>query len=189
MNIPVQMMPNTTPLQTRIYKFTDKDKIQDRNGNVMFHFPYFKNTFWTNFRYSTKQNVKTSIVLITNDRYEYEIVLCLERHNDIWYDTTWSLPSINTDKTHSGVFIKFTSETEYIDNNLEAEILGFIHLYPDVEHYLLLAAPNVYQFVMSNYEGNELINPCGSIYNVENLNYISDILPKAVKIHLISEYG
>lgn len=189
MNIPIELLSNTDIIKTVLYTFTNKDKILHRDGSLLFHFPYFKNTFWTNFKYNTSLNpehIRLGIILITNDRYEYTILDNQLRDNNVWYHTRWSFPSLHTDKTHSGIYIKV--ESDFIPDDFVLELQGFVDLFPDVENYLLMNENNVYEFSCSNYIGTELINPCSSIFNVENYEYIRDILPKAITIYTISSY-
>lgn len=185
MSIP-NLIPNQTP---EIYEFTNKDIILNYDGTILLHFPYLKNTFWTHFEYSNTTNLKIKLLLVTSDRYEYEILPEKEIKEDTWYDTKWPFPSLNTQKDHCGIYLQiYMSLDSFNTNRPSIKLLGFRDLFPDVENYLLISSLNTYQFIISNYEGEELEKTSSSIFNIENFTYIKDILPKSVSINLLSYY-
>lgn len=184
-----------------IYTFnkeTYKDICQDKHGNILYKFPYSKDTYWTNFKYScynitknVKELLDMEIILITNDEYEYNVKKDEQFEDKKWYDTEWPIPSINTNGSRTGIYFKIKPLTDMKSSyNIIISLLGFTDLFPKVENYLLLSPFDTYQFVFSKFEDNEYTeeNSSGTIYNVEHNDYIREIISKACGIRLINRY-
>ena len=173
-----------------IYTFTTKDFYLDNDKNILYRFPYSKDTYWTNFKYScyniTKnrpEQLEFGIELRTTDGYKYCIKSVENLEDKKWYDTIWPIPSINTIGTDASIDFKITPPSDKNSiYNIVISLLGFIDLFPKVENYLLLSPFDTYQFVFSEYESY------GSIHNVEHYDYIRDIIKKACGIRLIKRY-
>lgn len=178
-----------------IYSFNTKDIHQDKEGNILYKFPYSKDTYWTNFKYSCYNTIKNQvesldleIILITNDEYTYTVKKSEIFEIKKWYDTEWPIPSICTSGSQAGIYFKvkmpFDNKSIY---NVFISLLGFTDLFPNVSNYLLLSLFDTYQFVFSKYEDDsEFVS--GSIYNVEHYDYIREIINKACGIRLINRY-
>lgn len=178
-----------------IYTFSTQDFLLDGEGNILYKFPYSKDTYWTNFTYScyniTKnqpEELEIGIKLVTSDDYEYCVQMIHTRQAKVWYDTEWPFPSINTIGTSAGVYFKIKqpsdNESKYM---IQVKLLGFMDLFPKVENYLLLSTLDTYQFVFAKYEMDDLPSR-GVIYNVENYDYIREIIVKACGVRLIKRY-
>jgi len=177
-----------------IYTFDTKDYIIDNEGNILYKFPYSKNTYWTNFKYSCykcQEFLDIEIILITHDGYTYNIKESEKQfenkkwYDTEWYDTEWPLPSIYTTGSKEGLYFKMKLP---INNNIIFSVLGFIDLYPKVENYILLSPFNTYQFIFYKYEDDILLEKGGSIWNVEHSDYIANIIKKACIIKLMKDY-
>ena len=191
MNIPIDIPKRINPKiqdpisKSVIYYFPTKDSIIDTDGDILFKFPYSKDTFWTNFKYSYygyNEPLEIGIKLITSNGYSYEIAPQIVREQMRWEDTIWPLPSIKT--ANGGIYLKIKPVT---DNELSISLLGFMNLYPSVEHYLLISPIDTYQYVFSKTE-YDLENSdlsIGSIHNVEHCNYIHNIINKSCGVRLI----
>ena len=159
-----------------IYYFSTKDGIIDTDGDTLFKFPYSKDTFWTNFKYVCYGNkpLKIGIKLVTTNGYSYEIAPQIVREQKSWEETVWPLPSIKM--VDGGVYFKIKLVA---GDEIAISLLGFMDLYPSVEHYMLLSPYN--QFVFSN----NVDLSVGSIYNVEHCDNICDIVKNACEVQLI----
>jgi hypothetical protein len=178
-----------------IYTFDTKDIYHDKYGNILYRFPYSKDTYWTNFKYScynitknVKELLDIDIILITNDEYEYSIKTDEQFEDKKWYDTEWPIPSINTNGSRAGIYFKIKPSTDMKSTyNIIISLLGFEDLFPKVESYLLLSSLDTYQFVFSKFEDNVEFSS-GTIYNVEHYDYIREIISKSCGIRLINRY-
>jgi hypothetical protein len=178
-----------------IYTFTSRDFYLDNDKNILYRFPYSQNTFWTNFKYScyniTKnqyERLEIGIELRTFNGYKYCIKPIDNLENKKWYDTIWPIPSINTIGTDASVDFKIIPPSDNKSTyNIIISLLGFTDLFPKVENYLLISSLDTYQFVFAKYEVDDL-EPRGVIYNVENYDYIREIIVKACGIRLITRY-
>ncbi len=178
-----------------VYTFSSRDVHYDENGYGMYKFPYSKDTYWTNFKYAcyniTKNEpaeLEMGIELVTTDNYKYCVKMLQTHQNKVWYDTEWPFPSIYTVGDHAGVYfkVKFPSDNDQYSFNIF--LLGFMDLFPKVENYLLLSTLDTYQFVFAKYEQDDLEGARGIIHNVENYDYIREIIVKACGIRLIKRY-
>jgi hypothetical protein len=202
MNIPTDIPRNVNPnfhnpnSKSVIYTFTTKDFYLDNEKNILYRFPYSKNTYWTNFKYTcyniTKnlyEELEIGIELRTTDGYKYTIKASELLKNKEWYDTVWPIPSIYTYGTEAAIDFKIKPPS---DNksiyNIIISLVGFMDLYPSVKNYLLCSSLNTYQFVFNKIEEDNSNNMYGSIYNVEHYDYIKDIINNACTIRLITEY-
>lgn len=190
MNIPTDIItrinPDIDPIsKSVIYTFTNGSYTYDNDGDMIFKFPYSRDTFWTHFKFNSSYNLAIEIILVTGDGYTYTVSSQQMRERGIWYDTTWPIPSIKT-MEDSGVYLKIKPHNTP-DFNLSIKLCGFMDLFPKVENYLLLSSLDTYQFVFAKYELDDL-DPRGLIYNVENYHYIREIIIKACGVRLISRY-
>jgi hypothetical protein len=179
-----------------IYTFTSQDFYIDNDRNMLYRFPYSKNTYWTNFKYTcfniTKnqyEQLDIGIELKTSDSYKYTIKEMEVLEDKKWYDTVWPIPSIYTYGSDACIDFKIKPPS---DNksiyNIVISLLGFMDLFPKVENYLLLSSLDTYQFVFAKYEQDDLEGARGSIYNVEHYDYIREIIVKACGVRLIKRY-
>jgi len=173
-----------------IYTFSTKDFYIDDEKNILYRFPYSKNTYWTNFKYSCfnitknqQEHLEIGIELRTSDGYKYTIKSMEDLENKKWYDTVWPIPSIYTVGTEACIDFKIKPPS---DNksiyNVVISLLGFIDLFPNNNTYLLLSPFDTYQFIFSNFENG------GSIHNVEHEDYIRDNINTSCIIPMISKY-
>jgi hypothetical protein len=173
-----------------IYTFSTKDFYLDDEKNILYRFPYSKNTYWTNFKYSCfnitknqQEHLEIGIELRTSDGYKYTIKSMEDLENKKWYDTVWPIPSIYTVGTEACIDFKIKPPS---DNksiyNVVISLLGFMDLYPNNNTYLLLSPFDTYQFIFSKFENG------GSIYNVEHEDYIRDNINTSCIIPMISKY-
>jgi hypothetical protein len=178
-----------------VYTFSSRDVHYDRNGYAMYKFPYSKDTYWTNFKYAcyniTKNEpaeLEMGIELVTSDNYEYCVKMLQSHQNKVWYDTEWPFPSIYTVGERAGIYfkVKFPSDNDKYSFNIF--LLGFMDLFPKVENYILLSTLDTYQTVFSKYEQDDLDGARGNIWNVENYDYIREIMVKACGLRLIKRY-
>jgi hypothetical protein len=179
-----------------IYTFTSNDIYLDNENNILYRFPYSKNTYWTNFKYScynTTNNqfeeLDIGIELRTSDGYKYTIKASEVLKNKEWYNTVWPIPSIYTYGTDASIDFKIKPLSDNKSTyNIVISLLGFMDLYPNVKNYLLCSSLNTYQFIFNKIEQDDSNNMYGSIYNVEHYDYIRDIINNACIIRLITIY-
>ena len=199
MNIPIDTPKCINPeiqdpiSKSVVYSFTSKDAHHSEDGYLMYKFPYSKDTFWTNFKYSCYNVVTNQLVhldigleLETTDGYTYCVQMLHERQDKVWYDTDWPFPSVNTVGSKAGLYFKVKMPSDNVKYSLAISLLGFMDLFPKVEYYLLLTSLDTYQFVFSAFEYDD--QATGSIYNVEHYDYIRNIINKSRGIRLISHY-
>jgi hypothetical protein len=194
MNIPTDIIKRINPKiedpvsQSVIYTFSPGNHIYDSDGDMLFKFPYSKDTYWTHFRINTipEQVLNIEIILVTKDMCIYTISPKQLREKGIWYDTTWPIPSIKT-SFESGIYLKI-KPLNIRDSNLSIKLCGFMNLFPDVNNYLLYSSLDTYQFVFSKYEMDNQEGVGGVIYNVENYDYIRDIIDNACEIRMLDRY-
>jgi len=199
MNIPTDIPSCINPeiqdpvSKSVLYKFRLTDYTIDKDGDLLYKFPYSKDTFWTNFRYACHayngdcaKQFNIGIILVTSDGYTYNISDKEPREQLKWLDTMWPIPSTNTKE--GGIYFKVTrDEIPDLDYEISIMLLGFEDLFPKVENYILLSPFDTYQWVFSKFEKDEE-GVSGSIYNVEHYDYIRDIVNKACGIRLIKRY-
>jgi hypothetical protein len=201
MDIPIDIPNKINPKiqdyisKSIIYTFDTKDIYHDSCGNIIYKFPYSKDTYWTNFKYSCynitnniHELLDIEIILITSDGYEYSIKKNKQFKDNKWYDTEWPIPSINTNINRTGIYFKIKEPIDsFTTYNINISLLGFTDLFPKVTTYLLLSSFDTYQFIFSKFEEN-LENKYGTIYNVEHNDYIREIISTACGIRLINRY-
>jgi hypothetical protein len=199
MNIPTDIPTSINPeiqdpiSKSVVYSFTSKDIHYNGDGYMMYKFPYSKDTFWTNFKYSCYnvtenkyQCLEIGLELVTSDGYTYCVQMLHERQDKVWYDTNWSFPSVYTFGKQAGLYFKVKPPTDNSLYNINISLLGFMDLFPKVENYLLLSSLDTYQWVFSKFENDD--EESGSIYNVEHYDYIREIMSKACGIRMIKRY-
>ena len=178
-----------------VYSFTAKDAHHNEDGHVMYKFPYSKNTYWTNFKYSCYNTTKSEparldigIELETNDGYTYSVQMLHERENNKWYDTDWPFPSVKIVGHKAGIYFKVKPPFDDSVYSINISLLGFEDLFPKVESYLLMSPFDTYQWLFSKFEYDDPFEGAGSIYNVEHYDYIRNIVKKACGVRLIKRY-
>lgn len=182
--------------QSTIYYFDNKNVKTDMLGNIYYSFPFSQNTFWTNFKYSCwginapiTEELKIGIVLITSDGYSYDILKDEEKQQHKWYDTVWPIPSINLENNRGGIYFRIQPPSDRsLEYEMRVSLLGYNNLFPNVKHYLLLSSFDTYQFVFYRFHSEEKEDSSGAIFNVENIDYIRDILDSSCGIRLINRY-
>lgn len=199
MNIPIDIPKHINPeiqdpiSKSVVYSFSAKDAHHSNDGYIMYKFPYSRDTFWTNFKYTCYNTTKNEparleigMELVTSDGYTYCVQMIHERQDKVWYDTNWPFPSIYTFGKKAGLYFKVKPPSDNSMYSINISLLGFMDLFPKVENYLLLSTLDTYQCVFSKFERDD--EDSGSIYNVENYDYIREIVNKACGIRLISHY-
>jgi hypothetical protein len=176
MNIPLDIINHNIPNKTITYGLPEDSYIYN-NGILLYKLPYINDIYWTHFKYTQDQsiNLEIELVLFTFDGYEYTITSADIRQQEKWYDTNWPIPPINTEK-HTGIYLKIKSSNIKINITL----FGIKEFYPSVENYIFVSHPNKYHYVFAKHEENT-----GSIYAVENYDYIRDIINKSCKVYQI----
>jgi hypothetical protein len=196
-NIPRQINPEIQdPIsKSVVYSFTTKDSHINNTGYIMYQFPYSKNTYWTNFKYSCYNDItgqpiplEIGLELETSDGYTYCVQMLHERQDKVWYNTEWPFPSVKTVGQKAGLYFKIKPPSNEVKYTIYISLLGFMDLFPNVENYLLLSTLDTYQLVFSKFEYDDPDLSTGSIYNVEHYDYISDIVKKECGIRLIKRY-
>ena len=194
MNIPIDIPRRINPeildpiSKSVVYYVSTDDAIIDDDGDILFRFPYSKDTFWTNFKYSyygNKELLEIGIKLVTSNGYSYEVAPQIVREKSVWEDTIWPLPSINTE--NGGIYLKIKHVAD-IKYKLSISLLGFMDIFPKVDNYLLLSPLDTYQFVFSKVEYNDPDLATGSIYSIEHFNHIHNIINKSYGVQLIKRY-
>jgi hypothetical protein len=177
-----------------IYSFTAKDTSYDNQNNILYKFPYSKDTYWTNFKYScyniiTNQPVQLEIgiELVTTDGFVYCVQMLHKREDKKWYETEWPVPSVKTDGFNAGIYFKINLPEDRENYSLNISLLGFMDLFPSVNNYILLSTLDTYQFVFNKNEVDENENR-GTIWNIENYPYIQDCIGTACGIRMIKRY-
>ena len=184
MNIPIDIPRRINPeiqdpiSKSVVYSFTTKDSHINNTGYIMDQFPYSKNTYWTNFKYSCYNTVTGQAICLeigleieATDQYKYCIQMLEEREDNKWYDTDWPFPSIKTAENKAGLYFKVKPPPDGVKYSINISLLGFMDLFPRVENYLLLSPLDTYQFVFSNFENYDLDLSSGSIYSAKNYDY------------------
>jgi hypothetical protein len=192
--IPLYINPTIDALYSSIvYTFNRKDMLTDDNGNILYKFPYSKDTWWTNFKYSvypsSNQQIIMSIILITDEGYTYTISRDEFIEQDNWYDTVWPLLSLNTQSNNSksGLYLQFRPLRGDENINISIKLLGFKHLFPKSQHYILISPLETYQFVFTEFVDENGSNG-GTMYNVEHFDYIRDIINNSFIVYMIKDY-
>lgn len=198
MDIPVHTATKINPYIDALSKsivYTFREIHSTNDSYSFFKFPYVKNTCWTNFRYlyydqsgePINSDINLEIILITSDGYTYNIQNNIQNNtsNNIWHETQWPIPSVNTNDS-GGLYFKVklpsTAHTSF-----KIHLLGFMDLFPEVDTYLLLASNDIYNFIFSkNIQDGIELN--GTIYNVEHIDYIRSIISSSHGIRLTSTY-
>jgi hypothetical protein len=186
-----------------VYTFNDNDKLFTNNGDIMYKFPYSKGTWWTNFKYSvypiSNQQLIISVVLITNEGYTYVISRESFIQQNEWNDTIWPLLSLNTSGNNynnynnyninnkSGLYFKIKPLKGDENIHISIKLVGFRNLFPKSENYILISPVKTYQFVFTEFE-NEDGTTDGTMYNVEHVDYIRDIINKSFLVYMLADY-
>jgi hypothetical protein len=181
-----------------VYTFNNNERIIRMNGDIMYKFPYSKGTWWTNFKYCvypiSNQQLIISIILITDEGYSYIISRESFIEQNKWTDTVWPLLSVNMsgnmniNKSHnSGLYFKIKPLKGDEDIQISIKLLGFRNLFPKSENYILISPIKTYQFVFTEFE-NEDGTTSGTMYNIEHIDYIRDIINKSFIVYLIDDY-
>ena len=183
-----------------IYTFNQNDIIHEKNGNILYRFPYSKNTVWTNFKYSvwpsTGQQLIIGIVLVTSENSTYSLGYDMFTQQNKWQNIDWPIPSTKSQTipgSYEGVYLKIKPIAGDENIRINIQILGFIDLFPRVENYILtsrdyLQQP-VYEFVFTqHYKEKEGENNFDRIYNIEHIDYIRNILPTSYLIYPVRYY-
>lgn len=171
-----------------VYSFQNEDALEDARGYLVYKLPYSPNTFWTNFKYSyygvDNPQIEIGIELDTSNDYNYNISYTQPREARVWHDTVWPIPSLNNPLNNGSVYIKVRTDSAFQRTNFRLFLLGFTDLFPQVDHYLLLSASDLYQYVfhMNREDGY------GTVFNVENFAYVQDFVDGAFGIRLIRRY-
>ena len=171
-----------------VYSFQNEDALEDARGYLVYKLPYSPNTFWTNFKYSyygvDNPQIEIGIELDTSNDYNYNISYTQPREARVWHDTVWPIPSLNNPLNNGSVYIKVRTDSTFQRTNFRLFLLGFTVLFPQVDHYLLLSASDLYQYVfhMNREDGY------GTVFNVENFAYVQDFVDGAFGIRLIRRY-
>jgi hypothetical protein len=200
MDIPTEIAKRINPdiqdpiTKSVVYTFSARDLYYNNDGYAIYKFPYSKDTYWTNFKYTCQNITKNEFTdleigmyFVTSDEYEYVVKMLQTHQNKVWYDTEWAFPSIYTVGRAPGIYFKVKLPKDSDKYQLNISLLGFMDLFPKVENYLLLSSLDTYQTVFSKYELDD--NPVrGEIWNVENYCYIREIITKACGIRLIKRY-
>jgi hypothetical protein len=198
MDIPVNIASsirkdwNDPVSQSTIYTFSAKDYLIDDDGSMLFRFPFSRDTFWTQFKYSCTDEygfpvdeLNISIFLITSDEYRYTISPLQIRVQKEWNTIEWPIPSIYT-HGKSGIFIKIKPLNSSNKHFMNVHLLGFQELFPTVKDYFLLTNNDTYQFIFSQFNNEEYSS--GSIFNVEHYDYIKESIPGSYQIRLTHTY-
>jgi hypothetical protein len=169
-NIPITSASKINPYlenpysHSVIYTFSHDKGILDDDGNIIFKFPYSKNTFWTNFKYSVttgigplNEQLDIGLKFITTDEDAYEIISQTKTLQTVWQDTEWSLPSIEHQDGGGIYFVVKPPKDINLRYEIKITLLGFIGLFPEAGYYVLLTKYDVPEFIFSesdkNYKG------------------------------------
>ncbi len=170
-----------------VYSFPNDLATRTNDGSYLFRFPYSRDTFWTNFRYSLygvdNAELDVGIELITTNNFTYDILPLQPKQGSQWHDTVWPLPSSNGSPDSGVFYIRVRPSSVFQLQHFRLHLLGFMDLFPRVQNYLLLTERDTYQFVFYMNDGQD-----GRVYNVENQVYIQDIVNNAQGIRPISRY-
>lgn len=128
--------------------------------------------------------IEIGIELDTSNDYNYNISYIQPREARVWHDTVWPIPSLNNPLNNGSIYIKVRVDSAFQRANFRLFLLGFTDLFPQVDHYLLLSARDTYQYVFHMNHEDE----AGTIFNVENLAYVQDLVNDAYGIRLIRRY-
>jgi hypothetical protein len=178
------------------YTFNSTDIHFDKDDNLIYRFPYSKDTYWTHFRYTcyntannNLEDLEISLELSTTDNYQYEIIKMQQLKSKKDYDTIWPIPSVYTFGTNASIYFKVKQPSDQSSiYRIIITLIGYLDLFPKVENYLLLSPRDMYQFIFCKDEEDNNSKSQGSIWNVEHYDYICNIINKACEIRLIKQY-
>jgi hypothetical protein len=202
-DIPARINPYMQdPLQNSVvYTFPNEDIFHAQGPTYLYKLPYSRDTFWTNFKFSLygvdNAELEIGIELVTSDGFSYDIAAAALKRPQVWHDTVWPLPSLDSGHNDGAIYIRVRPSSVFQLQNFRLQVLGFMDLFPKSQNYLLLTERYTYQFIFYMNEDNEQAGaqqpggqqqPDGRIYNVENLVYVQDIVNNAQGIRLISQY-
>lgn len=187
-NIPrrINKSVNNVESLSVVYIPQEDKHIYEDDGSILIRFPYSKNTFWTNFKYSClNQNnikLKTELIIKTSNDHMYTVLTINETEQNQWHDTKWAIPSVNTIDHDAGIYLKLYNCRDLPKYTIRISILGFLHIYPDVIQYFLLSQQNTYLFIFNTCVKDESIaikrerererKRNGSIYSIEQTEHM-----------------
>jgi hypothetical protein len=142
-----------------VYSFTDKDIVKQNPNYVTYRFPYSKNTFWLNFKYTCFNSSGYLIPSVRVELYidttggdcEHILSYRYENYPNQWCHTKWPLPSIQTDDT-CGIFFRVYLPQDIPSYQIKIDIQGFVNYYPSVENYLLVSEDNFNDVLFLNFD-------------------------------------
>jgi len=183
---------NNSVSKSVVYTFPKSDIIPNTNGYSLLKFPYSKNTFWTNFKFSSPHTIslQMSVVLITSNGYSYNVGSKSEKKANTWYELEWPFPSIYDNGSNSGLYFKIKTGDRELKGAFK--LVGFTGLFPIYQNYILLSISSsyetTYQFLFSEFEDDSTENITGTIMNIENFEYIKDTIDNAFVIKPLKYY-
>jgi hypothetical protein len=145
--------------------------------------PYVKNEFWVKFRYVFTENVTAQVVfaVITESGAEYYLDLNSAVRQNQFITLPWQIPALKY--KNCSFALDFYFEGAIKNNNaIRVKLMGQYKTFNVKTHYLLKSVTDAYEFVIYNNPGQGAI-----IHNVENLQYIEDIIDTATIIHRVQE--
>jgi hypothetical protein len=135
----------------------------------IYKLPYHKDVFWTNYRIECEEPYYIETNLITSNNFTYTLHKEQNEPNK-WYTLYWSLPS--TSVTDGGIYLEIHGPKE-----IKITLLGFHNLFPTNYYYILTSKDGTHQFVFSQISSSVFEEESNAmIYNVENADYIMDII-------------
>ncbi len=166
-NIPTETATKINPYlenpkdHSVIYKFNQDDAVLDQDGSFIFKFPYSKNIFWTNFKYSVtthngplNEEFNIGLNFITTEENNHNVIPQIPKIQNAWYQTDWPIPSINHQDGGGIYFTVRPPKDINVHYEIKITLLGFIGLFPEAGYYILLTAYDTPQFVVSEYDKN-----------------------------------
>ena len=185
---------NNSISKSVVYTFPKSDIIHNTNGYLLLKFPYSKNTFWTNFKFSSPSphtgSIQIGVILITSNGYSYNVSSKSEKKANTWHELEWSFPSIYDNGSNSGLYFKIKTSDQELKGSFK--LAGFTDLFPVYQNYILLEVSSsyetTYQFLFSEFEDSDNQNITGTIMNIENFEYIKDTIDNAFIIKPLKYY-
>lgn len=145
-NICQKRVPASVSFQNQIiYSFNDNNIVKKTPQFIIYKFPYSKNTFWFNFKYSVFNSIGNLLLDTSSEVYiepsevdiEYALNVRYENLPNQWCHLEFPVPSIQTDEK-SGIFLKIYSDFSNPQFHIKSFLQGFNHYYPSVENYMLM---------------------------------------------------
>lgn len=160
------------------------DDIQ--TGYTKYNIPYYKNVYWTNFRFNSlkESEVYIGVVIVTSENYSYNIIPLEKRDKNIWYSFEWPIPSIKLNNSTSKLYISILT-----NEPIQLEVKGVINMFPYTTYYTIFSKLNTYEFLFTkSFEDEACDIEKGEINSIEHPDYIADIIPIATKIFPLNTY-